>query len=43
MSGHFVFGANQLPIFVNLSRVLKYLETHYGLRIEGQNPTEGEE
>ena len=36
MSGYYAFGANQMPIFINLNLVLSHLEKHHGLVIEDQ-------
>ena len=36
VTGHFAFGANELPIIYNLDKVLRYLEKHHGLEIDEQ-------
>lgn len=33
MTGHFKFGANEMPVYINMNIVLEYLEKNYGLVI----------
>ena len=37
-TGHFAFGANELPIIWNLNEILSYLEKHHGLVIDKATP-----
>lgn len=34
MTAYYAFGANQLPVFWNLNKILEYLEKEYGLVID---------
>ncbi len=34
MTAYYAFGANQLPVYRNLKKILDYLEAHHGLKID---------
>ena len=37
MTGHFKFGANQMPVYINMNENLRHLEKNYGLVIDKED------